>query len=156
MPPKIKIEGKTSNFKQKDKNAVVEKSSQFFLTINTNQPYKPNDAHIEADTEIFTDVIKDFLANLKDHLKLSAGDTYDDNINDIGCQYVIELGTKKLCLHSHIFLKFRHSCKDLKLNYTSIKTKIASDLGLQKIFFNCRMVSDNDTNVLNYIEKYVK
>lgn len=156
MPPKLNIKGTVSNYEKKDKNIINDKSSQFFLTINTNQSYKDDDNNIENDTEVFTGVIENMLNNIKDYLKLSSGDTYDDNIKDVDVQYVIERGTKKRMIHSHIFVKFTHTAKDLKLNYTKIKSDIANNLGLPNIFFNCRMVHNNDKSVLEYIDKYVQ
>ena len=156
MPPKLNISGKVSNYEKQNKNVVKDKSSQFFLTINTNQSYKDNDNNIENDTAFFTEVIENVLNNIKDYLKLSAGDTYDDSIKDVDVQYVIERGTKKRMIHSHVFIKFTHTAKDLKLDYTKIKSDIANNLGLNNIFFNCRLVHNNDKSVLEYIDKYVE
>ena len=46
--PEIKIKGKVQNMEKKEKN-VKPKVSNFLLTINTNQQYKPEDEHLADD-----------------------------------------------------------------------------------------------------------
>lgn len=151
--PQIKVTGKVSDFKKNEKN-VVEKHSNFFLTINTNQRYKPDDPNLQSDTDIFVNVIEDVLNHINEYITLPQGVEWnDDNIKDVSCDYVIEVGGKKNCLHSHIFVKITHNT-NVKLNYAKLKEKVCSTLGLPNIHFKNSMVRSNDTNILDYINKY--
>ena len=154
MGPKIKVSGTVSNFSKTNKNEVKEKSSQFFLTINTNQSYKDGDTNIENDTEVFTEIIENFLNNIGSFVKIPAGKTFDDDVKDVDVQYIIERGNKKGQIHCHAFVKFKHTT-DVKLDFAKIKTTIADDLGLNNIYFNSKMVHNNSKSVLEYIDKYI-
>ena len=57
-------------------------------------------------------------------------------------------------LHIHILFKFVHF-KRIQLNYTKIKEKINTDLGLQNIYMYNRLVKNSgQQNILAYLEKY--
>ena len=153
--PNIKLSGKVSDFNSVQTNEKL-KSSNFYLTINTNQSYKINPDGLENDTEVFEDVIKDVLANFNDYVTLPAGVMWDDdNIRDVDIDYVIEKGLNKGFLHSHILIKIKHTT-NVKLDFKKIKSKICTDLGLKNIYLKNYVSKNNDQNILQYIQKYVK
>ena len=153
--PTIKLTGKASDFNSVQQNDKI-KSSNFYLTINSNQSYKLKPDGLENDTEVFEDVIKDVLANLNDYVTLPNGVEWDDNtIRDVNIDYVIEKGSNKGFLHSHILIKIKHTT-NVKLDFKKIKTKIFTDLGLKNIYMKNYVSKNNDQNILQYINKYVK
>ena len=153
--PKIKVKGGVSNFAQKTK-AEKPRHTKFFLTVNTNQHFKDDDQDLENDTTFFNEVIGDIMEHIDQYLKLPPGDTFDDKVDDVQIDYVVEKGTKKGFLHCHIFLKFIHRT-DLKLNYVTLKKKFCDDLGLPNLHMkNIIVKRSSDDNVLEYLDKYQK
>ena len=73
--PEIKIKGKVQNMEKKEKN-VKPKVSNFLLTINTNQQYKPEDEHLADDIEVFENSIVNILENIQDYVNLPDGLIY--------------------------------------------------------------------------------
>ena len=57
---------------KKEKN-VKPKVSNFLLTINTNQQYKPEDEHLSDDIEVFENSIVNILENIQDYVNLPDG-----------------------------------------------------------------------------------
>ena len=81
-------------------------------------------------------------------------------VREPGCQrprrdYVIEKGSNKGFLHSHILIKIKHTT-NVKLDYKKIKSKVCKDLGLKNIYMKNYVSKNNDQNILQYINKYVK
>lgn len=136
-----------------EKNKAT-KHSNFFLTINTNQQYR-NDQHLESDRNYFDGVINNISNNLKDYVKDSDNIWNEHNIKNVDVEYVCELGGKKQSLHAHVLIKIEHNT-NIKLDFDKIKNKVKNDLGLKSIHFKNYMIRDNNNNVLNYINKYVK
>ena len=60
MPVNIKVKGNIQNLKKKEKNEKI-LSSNFLLTINTNQRYGDDDEDLENDIEVFDETIKEIL-----------------------------------------------------------------------------------------------
>ena len=130
-------------------------TSNFLLTINTNQQYKDNDENLENDTEVFDNTLKDILNHIESYVTLPPTDKWDDEtIKDVDIDYTIERGTIKNQLHIHILFKFKHFTK-IQLNYLAIKEKINKELGLKNIYMYNKLIrnSGND-NILEYIDKY--
>ena len=156
MPPKKNIKGGISDFSKKQKNEVVKKTSAFFLTLNSNQSYKNNDANIENDTNILYQLSEDLLQNIGDYVKLDKDHSFDENVQNIDGEYIVELGTAKRMLHMHAYLKFTHNANDLKLDYGKIKQYFCNNLGLPNLFFNCRVARGGEQSIINYLHKFEK
>ena len=123
MKPVLKFKGKVQHIQKKKKNKPLMKTN-FLLTINTNQQYKENDEHLNADISIFETTINDILNHIDEYINLPQGDKWnDDTIKDADIDYTIERGTKKGQLHIHILFKFKHHTK-IQLNYQKIKDAI--------------------------------
>lgn len=153
--PKVKIERNRQDLKKKEKK-VKAKQSAFLLTINTNQRYQDNDENLQNDIEVFEDTINSILENIDNYVKLPEGVTWNnDTIEDVSIKYTIEKGQKKNCLHVHIFLVFKHYTKVL-LDYDKIRTKIKTDLGLNDIFMQNKLVRNAGSfNIEEYLDKLV-
>ena len=154
MPVNIKVKGNIQNLKKKEKNEKI-LSSNFLLTINTNQRYGDDDEDLENDIEVFDETIKDILNSIGSYVNLPKGISFDEeHIKNVDIDYTIEKGTKHNQLHIHIMLKFRHKTK-IQLNYQKIKTKITKDLGLNNIYLNNRLIRNSGSeNILDYLNKY--
>ena len=153
--PKVKIERNRQDLKKTVKK-VKAKQSAFLLTINTNQRYKDDDKNIKNDIEVFESVINQILENIDNYVKLPEGVTWNnDTIEDVSIKYTIEKGQKKNCLHVHIFLVFKHHTKVL-LDYDKIRSKIKTDLGLNDIFMQNKLVRNSGAfNIEEYLDKLV-
>ena len=141
MKPVLKIKGKVQDLKkvEKNKNPI---SSNFLLTINTNQQYKDTDEHLDNDIKIFEETITNILNNVDQYINIPAEDKWDDaTIKDVDIDWTIERGTKKHQLHIHILFKFKHFTK-IQLNYQKIKDKIKKDLGLNNVYMFNRLVKN--------------
>ena len=154
MPVNIKVKGNIQNLKKKEKNEKI-LSSNFLLTINTNQRYGDDDEDLENDIEVFDETIKEILNSIGSYVNLPKGIAFDEeHIKNVDIDYTIEKGTKHNQLHIHIMLKFRHKTK-IQLNYQKIKTKITKDLGLHNIYLNNRLIRNSGSeNILDYLNKY--
>ena len=154
MPVNIKVRGGVQNIKQKVKNEKI-LSSNFLLTINTNQRYKDDDEDLDNDIEVFDETIKEILNDIPQYVNLPKNTPFDEeHIKNVDIDYTIEKGTKNNQLHIHIMLKFRHKTK-IQLNYQKIKTKITKDLGLKNIYLNNRLIRNSGSeNILDYLNKY--
>ena len=121
--PIIKVKGKVQDMNKKIKNKKP-LTSNFLLTINTNQQYKDNDENLENDTEIFDHTLKDILNHIESYVTLPSTDKWDDEtIKLVDIDYTIERGTIKNQLHIHILFKFKHFTK-IQLNYLAILKKL--------------------------------
>ena len=154
MPVNIKVKGNIQNLKKKEKNEKI-LSSNFLLTINTNQRYGDDDEDLENDIEVFDETIQEILNSIGSYVNLPKGIPFDEeHIKNVDIDYTIEKGTKNNQLHIHIMLKFRHKTK-IQLNYQKIKTKITKDLGLHNIYLNNRLIRNSGSeNILDYLNKY--
>ena len=154
MSVNIKVKGNIQNLKKKEKNEKI-LSSNFLLTINTNQRYGDDDEDLENDIEVFDETIKEILNSIGSYVNLPKGTPFDEeHIKNVDIDYTIEKGTKNNQLHIHIMLKFRHKTK-IQLNYQKIKTKITKDLGLHNIYLNNRLIRNSGSeNILDYLNKY--
>ena len=142
MPVNIKVRGGVQDIKKKQKNEKI-LSSNFLLTINTNQRYGDDDEDLENDIKIFDETIKEILNNIPQYVNLPKGIPFDEeHIKNVDIDYTIEKGTKNNQLHIHIMLKFRHKTK-IQLNYQKIKKKITTDLGLNNIYLNNRLIRNS-------------
>ena len=151
--PDIKLKGGIQQLDKVVKNEKI-KTSNFFLTINTNQSYQENDENLQNDIAVFEECIKNILSNLNDYVKIDGGIWSDDFINDVDIDYVIELGPVKKHIHSHIMIKIKHKTK-IMLDLQKIKSKILTELGLKNIYMNNKLMkTDSSINVLEYINKY--
>ena len=154
MPIDIKVKGKVQDLKKKEKNQKI-LSSNFLLTINTNQRYKEDDKDLDNDIEVFDNTIKEILNNIGSYITLPAEHKFDEPfIKNVDIDYVIERGTKKGQLHIHIMFKIKHISK-IQLNYAKIKEKLTKDLGLKNVYMYNKLVRNNGSdNILDYINKY--
>ena len=154
MKPVLKIKGKVQDLKkvEKNKNPI---SSNFLLTINTNQQYKDTDEHLDNDIQIFEETITNILNNVDQYINIPVEDKWDDaTIKDVDIDWTIERGTKKHQLHIHILFKFKHFTK-IQLNYQKIKDKIKKDLGLPNVYMFNRLVKNSGSdNIIQYLDKY--
>ena len=150
----IKVRGGIQDLKKKQKNEKI-LSSNFLLTINTNQRYGDDDEDLENDIEIFDETMKEILNNIASYVNLPKGIKFDEeHIKNVDIDYVIEKGTKHNQLHIHAMIKFRHNTR-IQLNYQKIKTKIITDLGLNNIYLNNRLIRNSGSeNILDYLNKY--
>ena len=154
MKPVLKIKGKVQDLKkvEKNKNPI---SSNFLLTINTNQQYKDTDEHLDNDIQIFEETITNILNNVDQYINIPVEDKWDDaTIKDVDIDWTIERGTKKHQFHIHILFKFKHFTK-IQLNYQKIKDKIKKDLGLPNVYMFNRLVKNSGSdNIIQYLDKY--
>ena len=131
--PIIKVKGKVQDMNKKIKNKKPI-SSNFLLTINTNQQNKDDDKDLENDIEVFDNTLKSILNHIDHYVTIPTTDKWDDEtIKLVDIDYTIERGTIKHQLHIHILFKFKHFTK-IQLNYTAIKEKINKELGLKNIY----------------------
>jgi hypothetical protein len=148
----LKVKGKIQNLQKKEKNKVLR--SNFLLTINTNQQYKDDDKHLESDTKIFDEVINDILNHIQEYINIKEGDDFERDVHDADIDYVIERGTKKGQIHTHIMFKFKHNTR-IQLNYDKIKERIKQRLGLNNVYMYNKLVRNSGSdNILDYISKY--
>ena len=106
--PQIKITSRKQNLKKVEKN-IKPIHSNFLLTLNLNQQYHKDEhkANLDTDMEIFEDVIKKFLNAIEHYIRLPEGVQYnDDTIKDVSADYVVEVGSIKKQIHTHIMMKF--------------------------------------------------
>ena len=156
--PKINVKGGIQDLKKKERkiNPDRVRTSAFFLSINTNQPYKPNvnDEHLQNDSQIFEEVMVDILNHIDNYIIIPDGDWSDDKIVSTDVEYVIEVGSKKNMLHFHGLIKFKHKTS-VKLDYKKLKQKICGELGLPNIHLDNKIVkANNEDNIISYIDKY--
>jgi hypothetical protein len=156
--PKIKVSGKVQNMAitNTESKKVVPKKTNFLLTMNLNQSYKPDDPNLQNDIEIFDGVIQDILNNLDQYINLPDGTQWnDDIIKDVKCDYVIERGLKFGFLHTHIMISIEHFT-NVKLDYAKVKDKVKNELGLINFHLNNKIIKNNgNVNILEYLDKYV-
>ena len=73
----------------------------------------------------------------------------------IDIDYVLELGQKKGQLHIHILFKIKHHSK-IQLNYDKIKNKIKTDLGLDNVYMQNKLIKmSNNDSIVDYLNKFV-
>jgi hypothetical protein len=136
--------------KKKNKNENIIKKPK--KDIFNNIKFK-NKKLIIIQTKKLKNVIQPIEEQYKDSKNIILnGD--EEHIKNVDIDYTIEKGTKNNQLHIHIMLKFRHKTK-IQLNYQKIKTKITTDLGLNNIYLNNRLIRNSGSeNILDYLNKY--
>eukprot|EP00952_Eustigmatos_sp_NYUAD-ZCMA_P012733 51020-Eustigmatos_ZCMA.PRE.2 len=150
--PEVKVRG-TKQRRTTAKNKS--KHSNWLLTISSNQRYKPDDPHKEADSEIFEEVVQDLSKNISKYINFrQSGHSWSkDHIDDVDVSYGIEWGEKSRALHCHVLVKIRHNSK-ISLDYDGIKDLFKERLGLPNIYFDSRLVKTTDEQyILSYISK---
>ena len=81
--PIIKVKGKVQDMNKKIKNKKPI-SSNFLLTINTNQQYKDDDKDLENDIEVFDNTLKSILNHIDNYVTIPETDKWDDEtIKDV-------------------------------------------------------------------------
>ena len=75
--PIIKVKGKVQDMNKKIKNKKPI-SSNFLLTINTNQQYKDDDKDLENDIEVFDNTLKSILNHIDNYVTIPETDKWDD------------------------------------------------------------------------------
>ena len=153
--PTVKVSGGISRLKAKEAKPR-KRHSTFFLTISTNQKYKLDDPHLESDAEFFDNSLRGILDNVGAYLKMD-GDWTPETIHTADIDYSVEIGhhPRGSALHAHILFRFQHSAKMLHLDYSAIKKKLLSDLGLKNLYVFNRVVRGGGTvSLLEYIDKY--
>ena len=108
------------------------------------------------DIEVFEESIVGLLQNVDKYITLPEGHTWNDKlIKSCDIDYTIEYKSKKSnCLHIHILFNIEHYSK-IQLNYSAIKGKIQTDLGLNNVYMYNRLVRNNgNQNILEYLGKY--
>lgn len=151
--PAVKVRGKVQNMAKKERN-VKPKSSNFLLTISTNQRYAADSEDLANDSEVFDGVMQDLLNHIEDYVRLPEGVEWsDETIKDVSIDYTIERGARTGALHIHVLLKFKHHTKVL-LAYDKIRAKICGDLGLHNIYMLNKIVKNSGAdNILEYLDK---
>jgi hypothetical protein len=92
---------------------------------------------------------------VQEYVTIPAEANWDTDVQDVDVNYVVEKGTEKNCLHTHILLKFKHNTK-VQLNYKKIKEDICNKLGLPNIHLKNILVKNNNDNILDYMNKFGK
>jgi hypothetical protein len=155
MKPSIKITGRKQNINKEEINKKPSHSN-FLITLNLNQQYHKDEhkANIDTDMEIFDVHINEMLNNIEQFIRLPEGVLYnDDNVKDVGADYVVEVGNIKKQIHAHIMLKFKHHTK-IQLNFTKIKEFFKKKLGLKNIYMQAKLLRmSSSDNIVDYLEK---
>lgn len=150
----IKVKGKQQIIDKVEKNQKT-KSSNFFLTINTNQQYGKDAENLQNDLDVFEDSVKEVLNNIDQYITLPAGVLFnEETIKDVDVEYVIEVGGKKHQIHTHIIIRIDHYT-NVQLDYNSIKQKIKNDLGLDNLYVNNKLIRNRGfKDITEYLNKY--
>lgn len=156
LPP-VNVKSNISNFNRTERNARKLKSSQFLLTINTNQSYL-NDPNIEGDTQYFDETLQRMFNNPLSYLTIkNEGETWTKQyVQDSDVQYAIELGGKYKKLHAHCIIKIKHYTS-IQIDAAKIRRYIEQEMGLPSIHVNFKLLRGNreEINIENYLAKYV-
>ena len=150
--PDVKIKGGRQTRKERAKPAV---SSNFFLTLNSNQRYEPEDPHREEDAEAVEDVVKEIVQNLPRYVKIIEKNHKwsTDVIEDVDVEYAVEYGEKSKALHAHILVRIKHRSR-VQLDFEAIKRDFAHGLGLKNVYFDSRLLrAPSDHFLQEYIRK---
>ena len=151
--PVIKVRGRRA--KQTDKKEKP-RASNWFVTISTNQRYKPDDPHKESDAEILEELVEEILQDLPKYIKIKEeGHIWSiKHIQDVDTTYTVEYGPRSRALHTHIFIKTKHQTK-LQLDYTKIKERFKERLGLDNVYCHVRLMRrTTEQDIENYLAKY--
>jgi len=155
MKPSIKITGRKQNINKEEINKKPSHSN-FLITLNLNQQYHKDEhkQNIDTDMEIFDAHINEMLNNIEQFIRLPEGVAYnDDNVKDVGADYVVEVGNIKKQIHAHIMLKFKHHTK-IQLNFTKIKEFFKKKLGLKNIYMQAKLLRmSSSDNIIDYLNK---
>ena len=127
------------------------KSSNWFVTINTQQRVANTDPFVE----IFYYSLDRFLRNIDEYISTREGYPTTDN-RSVKIRRVIEIGPETGCLHSHVNIEVKHN-SNIRLEIKRIREYFISDLGLTNIhldvkIYNSSTLSDQD-KILKYMLK---
>lgn len=160
--PKVKITN-LDNKPQKSHEEVAKRrknrTSNFFLTINTNQHFNQHSEEYEKFNDKLKVSLNEIYENIGDYLKIKKdkdeykNDTYDNNIHDVDIKSATEIGSKTGKAHSHTLIAVKHNTL-VHLDYDKIKEKIKNDLQLKNFYLNNRVSSNSNANLVDYISKY--
>lgn len=164
-----------SYVKNKDIRDPNTRTSNFFITVNTNKSMwnKPED-EILQHIQSFEEKIDIFLNNdlMNDLLDLSdSKESYLTKYQDIpliqrfviqfddtgkqilpGCEYCTEIGPETGFLHSHMVLQTKHRALNCKLNYSKINKYWKDKLG-GKAYVHIELVRDSKQTLREYMMK---
>ena len=153
--PQIKITSRKQDLKKVEKN-IKPIHSNFLLTLNLNQQYHKDEhkANLDTDMEIFEEVINKFLNAIEHYIRLPEGVQYnDDTIKDVSADYVVEVGSIKKQIHTHIMMKFTHFTR-IQLHFQKIKEFFKKELRLKNIYFQAKLLKPSASdNIIDYLEK---
>ena len=134
--------------------------SNFFVTLNTNQKWNGNEEGFEMYVQKFRNAIDKIFGhqNIEKFVKWKSNITNygekvawnNKTIKKIEIQKAIENSDSGL--HAHILIGIAHYSK-LHLDYNSISSSLAHEMGLEKIYHYTRVFHDSKANLLDYIEK---
>lgn len=149
--PQIKVRGGRQRRTEKKEKL---KYSHWFITLSTNQRYDADDPSKDSDAEVFEAVIEDILKNIPKYVKMPDDHAWStERIEDVDGEYTVEWGPKTKALHCHALIKIKHRSK-LQLDYGALKEKVKSELGLNEVYMNTRLVKAGGSEWLaEYIDK---
>lgn len=127
------------------------RTSNFFVTINTNQQFLEG-----SDEEMFyARKFKDFmekkvLVDPVPYITFMEGDprSFKRYFVEAG----IERGPTNGKIHAHFMLKTLHNGK-IKINRDALSKIVCEGMGLKGVHIDFKAFSSNDTNLLDYIRK---
>ena len=156
MPPKLRIK------EIKTKQATKEKTSNFFVTINTNQRVQTPSEAIKI-RDALRKTVHQFAVEKKMKRMteiLIPGDDWDKNVLDLSAEFGVEVGHHKFGrrVHVHVQITILHTTK-LRLNLPEVRhlmnSKFAKEFGEDiKLYINVKAFGEMKTNVRNYIAKH--
>jgi hypothetical protein len=155
--PQIKITSRRQNLEKAEKN-IKPIHSNFLITLNFNQQYHKDEhkANLNSDMDAFDDVINKFLNGIEGFIRLPSGVQFnDDTIKDVSADYVVEVGSIKKQIHTHIMMKFTHFTR-IQLHFQKIKEFFKKELRLKNVYFQAKLLKPSASdNIIDYLEKMV-
>jgi hypothetical protein len=106
--------------------------------------------------EIFEDIINKLLNAIEHYIRLPEGVQYnDDTIKDVSADYVVEVGSIKKQIHTHIMMNFTHFTR-IQLHFQKIKAFFEKELRLKNVYFQAKLLKPSASdNIIDYLEKMV-
>ena len=155
--PQIKITSRRQNLEKAEKN-IKPIHSNFLITLNLNQQYHKDEhkANLNTDMDVFEQLIYELLNNVEQYVRLPEGVQYnDDTIKDVSADYVVEVGSIKKQIHTHIMMKFTHFTR-IQLHFQKIKEFFKKELRLKNVYFQAKLLKPSASdNIIDYLEKMV-
>ena len=132
------------------------RSSEWLVTINTNQKYSDR-AALKAAALRFAAVLQATFgpaASVREITKiLVAGDSFDEHVGRIHSDIVLENAWSGL--HAHVQMRACHLTK-LHVNIAALRRAVCGGLGLPNVYVDVRLVRNQSLAVRNYIFKNVR